>query len=169
MKATGLSWTALPLLLALPAPAFSQDAVPPASEAAAEEVVEFSADSVTYDSRADIITASGRVRMQREGNYLAADRVTWTRETDEVRAEGNVVVITPEGDKLVSDRVMLSDSLREGTVENLLVVLESGGRIAAARATRSDGRTVLDNAVYSPCPVLTETGCPKNGAPRLPT
>ena len=46
-------------------------------------------------------------------------------------------------------------------IANLLVVLESGGRIAATRATRRDGQTILDNAVYSPCPVTTESGCPK--------
>jgi LPS-assembly protein len=127
-----------------------------------EAPIEFSADGVTYDSEADVVTASGRVRMQRDGNYLAADQVTWSRKTGQVHAEGNVVVVTPEGDKLVSDRVTLSDSLRDGTVENLLIVLESGGRIAAERATRTDGRTILERAVYSPCPVLTPSGCPKN-------
>ena len=163
MKASSLSWTALPLLLALPAPALAQDAtaIPP-GEVEAGQQIEFSADSVTYDSRADVVTATGRVRMQRDGNFLAADQVTWTRATGEVRADGNVVVVTPQGDKLIGERVVLSDSLRDGTVENLLVVLESGGRIAAARATRSNGLTILDNAVYSPCPVLTEAGCPKS-------
>ena len=163
MRAIGLSWTALPLLLALPGMAAAQD---PAAAAAVEQpeadAIGFSADTVTYDSRADIVTASGRVRMQRDGNYLAADQVTWTRSTGEVRAEGNVVVVTPEGDRLVSDRVTLTDSLRDGTVENLLIVLESGGRIAAARATRTDGLTILENAVYSPCPVVSDAGCPRN-------
>ena len=164
MKANSLSWTALPLLLAIPAPSLSQEpaAAAPAADAPAEPSIGFSADSVTYDSEADVVTASGRVRMQRDGHYLAADRVTWTRSTGEVRAEGNVVVVSPEGDKLVGERVVLADSLRDGTVDNLLVVLESGGRIAATRATRSGGVTILDNAVYSPCPVLTETGCPRN-------
>ena len=166
VKATGLSWTALPLLLALSAAAAGQEAAVPAADPAlapiGEQVIEFSADTVTYDSRDEVITAIGRVRMQREGNYLAADQVTWTRQTGEVKAAGNVVVVTLEGDKLVSDSVVLTDSLRDGTIENLLVVLESGGRIAATRATRTNGQTVLENAVYSPCPVLTASGCPKN-------
>jgi LPS-assembly protein len=153
-------------LLALSAAAAGQEAAVPAADPAlapiGEQVIEFSADTVTYDSRDEVITAIGRVRMQREGNYLAADQVTWTRQTGEVKAAGNVVVVTPEGDKLVSDSVVLTDSLRDGTIENLLVVLESGGRIAATRATRTNGQTVLENAVYSPCPVLTASGCPKN-------
>ena len=164
MRAIGICWTALPLLLAFPGAAAAQDApaAPVVAAPADEAPIEFSADGVTYDSEADVVTASGRVRMQRDGNYLAADQVTWSRKTGLVHAEGNVVAVTPEGDKLVSDRVTLSDSLRDGTVENLLIVLESGGRIAAERATRTAGRTILERAVYSPCPVLTPSGCPKN-------
>ena len=57
--------------------------------------------------------------------------------------------------------------MRDGTIDNLLVVLESGGRIAARRATRSGDRTILDNAVYSPCPVTTPEGCPRNPSWRI--
>ncbi len=123
--------------------------------------MEFSADQVTYDTNADIVTASGAVRMSREGNYLAADQVVWNRNSGEVRAFGNVVVVTPQGDKLVGDNVVLTDTLREGTVQNLLVVLESGGRIAATRGRRTGDVTTLENAIYSPCPVTSETGCPR--------
>ena len=50
---------------------------------------------MTYDSDADVVTASGEVRMDREGNYLAADQVVWDRKTGQVRAKGNVVLLTP--------------------------------------------------------------------------
>src|SRR5215210_4097354 len=81
-------------------------------------VVNFSADRVSYDTDSELVTASGTVRMAREGNYLAADQVTWNRQTGEVRAEGNVVVVNPEGDKLVGDSVLLTDSLRDGSIAN---------------------------------------------------
>jgi LPS-assembly protein len=129
---------------------------------AAEPVIEFSADVVTYDGSADLVTAEGRVRMSRDGNFLATDRVSWDRKTGRVLAEGNVVIVTPQGDKLVGERIDLTDSLRDGTVENLLIVLESGGRIAATRGMRSGNVTSLENAVYSACPVTTDTGCPRN-------
>ena len=156
--------TALPLLFAVPAGAVAQDiqSEQPAPNAeSAEPVVSFSADQVTYDSEADVLTASGAVRMSREGNYLAADEVVWTRSTGEVRARGSVVILTPEGDKLVGENVVLTDTLRDGTVDNLLLVLESGGRVAASRGTRRGRVTTLENAIYSPCPVTTETGCPR--------
>ena len=127
-----------------------------------EPQVNFSADQVVYDSEADVITAQGRVRLDRDGNYVAADQLVWTRKTGEVVATGNVVVLNPQGDKLIGDKVTLTDSLRDGTIDNLLVVLESSGRIAATRGVRINGVTTLENAVYSPCPVTNSRGCPKN-------
>jgi LPS-assembly protein len=148
------------MLLTLPVPAAAQDS-PAATTAAQAETVTFSADQVTYDSNADLVTASGEVRMNRDGNYLAADEVVWDRKSGEVRARGKVVLLTPQGDKLVGDDVRLTDTLRDGTVDNLMVVLESGGRIAASRGTRLNGVSTFANAIYSPCPVTTATGCPK--------
>ena len=95
-----------------PAPA------PATAAATPDQIVDFSADTVAYDSDVDVVTASGEVRMNREGNYLAADQVVWNRKSGEVRAIGNVVVLTPQGDKLVGDNVVLTDTLRDGTVEN---------------------------------------------------
>ena len=168
-------WTALPLAL-VPAvssaqapspeqPAAPATSLPPpvtAEPPETDEVIEFSAEQVTYDSQTDVVTASGAVRMERDGNYVASDQVVWNRKTGEVRALGNVVVMNPQGDKFIGDNVVLTDTLRDGTVDNLLVVLESGGRIAANRGRRVGDLTILENAIYSPCPVTTETGCPRN-------
>jgi LPS-assembly protein len=151
------------MLMAAPVPALAQAApavaVPPA--APQDETIEFTADTVTYDSNADVVTAGGDVRMNRDGNYLAADQVVWERKTGQVYAKGNVVLLTPEGDKLVGDTVQLTDTLRDGTVSNLMIVLENGARVAATRGTRSGEVTTLENAIYSPCPVTTDSGCPK--------
>jgi LPS-assembly protein len=159
-------WTALPLLLACPGAALAQDQPAGADRqatatATAEQPIDFSADSVTYNRDAETITAAGRVRMNRDGNYLAADQVIYSQKTGQVVADGNVVVISPQGDRLVGEHVVLADTLRDGTVDNLLIVLDSGGRIAAERATRTGGLTILDQAIYSPCPVINAAGCPK--------
>ena len=155
------------MLLAAPAAAAAQAAEPPpASEPPPaqpvdDQIIGFSADQVVYDGDGDTVTASGDVRMNREGNYLAADQVIWDRRTGEVRAIGNVVLVTPQGDKLIGENVQLTDDLREGTVQNLLVVLESGGRLAAARGIRTGKVMTLENAIYTPCPVTSGSGCPK--------
>src|SRR3546814_4999349 len=48
-----------------------------------------------------------------------------------------------------------------GIVENLLLVLEKGGRLAARRDTRANEIITLDHAAYSPCAVEDSEGCPK--------
>src|SRR5207248_2956066 len=154
------------MIAALPVAAAAQSPAPAPPAATGtpsptDQIVEFSADQVIYDSDVDVVTATGEVRMNREGNYLAADQVVWNRKTGQVTAQGNVVVVTPEGNKLVGDNVVLTDTLQNGTVENLMVVLETGGRIAAQRGTRTGQIITLQNAVYSPCPVTSESGCPK--------
>lgn len=150
------------MLAAAPAAAAAQVAPSASITPVAQPVtVEFSADQVSYDSDSDVVTASGEVRMNREGNYLASDQVVWDRKSGQVRALGNVVIVTPEGDKIIGDNVLLTDDLQSGTVANLMVVLESGGRIAARHGVRNGKVTTLENAIYSPCPVTTASGCPK--------
>jgi LPS-assembly protein len=168
--------TALSLLLCTSGAALAQESLSPppaatpaaatpaaATDGAAEPAqVEFSADALTYDSQADIVTASGDVRMSREGNNLRADQVIWNRQSGEVRAEGNVRVVNPQGDAAYGDSVVLTDTLRDGLVDNLLLVLEDGGRLAAERAERQAGYTTLYRAAYSPCAVVGPDGCPKD-------
>ena len=147
-------------VVAQTAPDAPASAQPTAQEPAAQTVT-FSSDQVVYDTAADVVTAQGEVRLAREGNYLAADQVVWDRKTDVVTARGNVVLLTPQGDKLLGDNAVLTNEMHDAAVNNLLVVLENGGRVAAQRGSRTGNITTLENAIYSPCPVTTDSGCPK--------
>lgn len=126
-----------------------------------QPVVDFIADQLEYDSDRDIVTATGNVRMNREGNRVRADRVEWDRKTGRVIATGNVAATSAQGDTAYGDRIELTDTLKDGVVDNILLVLERGGRIAARSGSRTNGRTVLDHATYSPCDVADAQGCPK--------
>ena len=169
-----LAGCALPFALSA-APLAAQDlhdravAPPPVSEAPAatpatdDDQVQFTAGGLEYDSKDDIVTATGDVRMFRAGQRLRADRVVWNRKTGKVRAEGNVAVTNPQGDIAYGDSIDLTDSLKDGVVDNMLVVLEQGGRIAARRGMRSaDGTYDLQHASYTPCAVVDSAGCPKS-------
>ncbi|WP_367271125.1 LPS-assembly protein LptD, partial [uncultured Sphingomonas sp.] len=172
-----LAGCSLSLVLLAATPAIAQDlqdravpppaegTVPPASPGAPnpEDQVRFSAGQLEYDTDADIVTATGDVRMVRQGQRLRADKVTWNRKTGKVLADGDVAVTNPEGDIAYGDSIELTDSLKDGVVDNMLVVLEQGGRLAAVRGTRQDDGTLnLDRAAYTPCAVQTSDGCPKN-------
>ena len=125
--------------------------------------VQFSADALEYDSKADVVTVTGDVRMFRQGNRLRADKVVWNRKTGKVVATGNIAVTNPQGDVAYGDSIELTDTLKDGVVQNMLVVLEQGGRLAAKQGTRQDNGTIdLDHAAYTPCDVTASNGCPKN-------
>ncbi|TZG28993.1 LPS-assembly protein LptD [Sphingomonas montanisoli] len=133
------------------------DAPTPANE----EEVTFASDTITYDTNAEVVVSTGNVRMARQGDRLRADRVEWNQKTGEVRASGNVAVVNSGGDTVYGDSVVLTDSLRDGVVENLLLVLNDGGRLAAKHGVRKDGVSTLTMAAYTPCAVLDSDGCPK--------
>ena len=125
--------------------------------------VQFSADALEYDNNTDVVTVNGDVRMFRDGNRLRADKVVWNRKTGKVTATGNIAVTNPQGDVAYGDSIELTDSLKDGIVQNVLIVLEQGGRLAAKQGTRqTNGVVDLDYAAYTPCQVATSSGCPKN-------
>jgi LPS-assembly protein len=138
--------------------------IPPASEKRQEnrdEKIEFSAEKLDYDSNADVVTAIGDVILNRDGYRLRADTVVWNRKTGEVTAQGNIRSVGPRGDVAYGDSITLTDTLRDGMIQNLLLIMADGGRLAAKEGSRTNGRLELNYANYSPCSVEKPDGCPK--------
>lgn len=151
----------LALILAAAPPARAAEPGPPeAAPALPQPMVEFEADQLTYDERQEIITATGNVVVRRDGRTLTADTVIYNRATGVVEAEGRVLVDDGDGVRAVADRFELTESLRDGAVENILLILRDGSRLAASGGVRTDGVSRLDRAVYSPCAVVGADGCP---------
>ncbi len=152
---------------AMPSLQTPEVALPPASPDAITSVdannqVVFSADRASYDNGGDTLTAEGNVYVEHDGQRLRADKVEWNRKADEVVATGNIAATNPEGDVAYGDRITLDGSLRQGVVDNLLVVFENGPRFAANRGQQlANGNLILDYAAYSPCAVTHDNGCPK--------
>jgi LPS-assembly protein len=141
----------------------SVETPPPLATASSDSTneIQFNADQLDYDYEAEIVTASGDVRLYRGSDRLRADRVVWNRNTGQVTAEGNIVIVNPEGDAAYGDKIELTDTLKDGVVQNMLVVLDAGGRIAARRGTRNGGIITVENAAYTPCAVTDSANCPK--------
>ncbi|MCM8556968.1 LPS-assembly protein LptD [Sphingomicrobium sediminis] len=164
---TGVGLCALLLPVA---PAFAQDAAeaePAAASAEDVDTIAFTADEIVYDSEAQVVTASGAVRMNRDGYFLAADQVVWNRETGEVVASGNVVLLAPTGDRIVGETVTLDDELASGSIENFLLALDTGGRIAGEVGRREDGQIVVENAAYAYCPYPEQMDCEEDPSWRI--
>lgn len=141
----------------MPSVAHAQDAAPVASE----DQIGFSAAVVEYDSNSEIVTAKGDVIVNRDGYTVRADTVTWNRTSGEVVADGSIRAVGPEGDVAYGDKIVLTDALKDGVIENMLVVLADESRLAAKRGARADGIYTLDYAAYTACKVEGPDGCPK--------
>ncbi|MGE4431583.1 MAG: LPS-assembly protein LptD [Sphingobium sp.] len=128
---------------------------------ASDDEIAFAADNLVYDNDSEVVTASGSVQLLREGNRLRADEVVWNRKTGEVRANGNVSVTDANGNIGYGDSIEVTDTLKDGLVENLLLVMAEGGRLVARSGERRDEVYMLHAAAYSPCPVEGADGCPK--------
>ncbi|WP_421854146.1 LPS-assembly protein LptD [Novosphingobium sp.] len=140
----------------------SADRAPPHQEADASREIRFQADRVTYASDAETVTATGNVVLNRAEQTVRADVVTWNRKTGLIEASGNIRFVDEAGNVLYTDKVELTDELKAGAIEDMLLVLRQGGRLAARSGTRAaNGDMVLHDAAYSGCAVEDEDGCPK--------
>lgn len=124
--------------------------------------MDFTADKVEYDSQQDIVTASGDVLVESNGQKLEAQKIVWNRITGDVSAFDQVKITHDDGTVIYGEHINLKDNLEVGTVENILLVLEEGARIVARSAERRPDEVLLNYATYSPCAVTDDEGNPKN-------
>ncbi len=142
-----------------PRPAFAQ-----AAPATGEErrKVDFEADSLSYGEDNQSVTAKGNVVLRSQGKSVRADTVTWNRKSGEIIASGNIRMVDEDGNQLITDKVELTDELKAGAMQNMLLALREGGRLAAKGGKRLDnGNIVLDHAAYTACEIEDEHGCDK--------
>ena len=132
------------------------------ADAAQSDQVRFEADKLQYASDPDVVTATGSVVLRRDEQTVRADAVTWNRKTGKIEATGNIRAVDEGGNVLYTDKVELTDELKAGAMQDLLVVLREGGRLAAREGTRdANGNLTLHDAAFSGCAVENEDGCPK--------
>lgn len=128
-----------------------------AAPALTAEPVVLTAREIVYEPDKGLVTARGDVELSRAGRRLLAEEVSWSEREGKVRARGNVVLIERSGDAAFGDTLEVTGDLATGAVERFRVLLRGGARIAARRGTRSEGRqSVLEDAVYSPCPLCAD-------------
>lgn len=136
------------LLFGISLPAAGQDLSVP---------VLIQADEMTQDQELGNVVARGHVEITQGERLLFADTVSYNQKSNTVTASGNVILLEPDGDTVFAEYVELTDSLREGVIQRIRVLLSDNSRFAANTGRRTNGnRTVLSKAVYSPCDVCRE-------------
>ncbi|OCC22541.1 organic solvent tolerance protein [Croceicoccus estronivorus] len=158
---------ALLVPFALPGQAHAQDAEQAQGTQEQREIA-FEANQLDYDSDADILTASGDVILRTDGQTLEAQNVIWNRKTGQITASGNIRLSDEDGNQLFSDSLELTDELKAGAMQNMLLAFAEGGRLAAREGTRGeDGAIVLRDTAYSGCPVTGPNGCDRKPSWRV--
>lgn len=111
-----------------------------------------SAETVSYDTQLEIVTASGNVEISDEERILLADSVSYNIREGTVRASGNISLTEPNGDVIFAEYLELDDSLRTGFIRGIRILMSDNARFAANGGRRfANGDTELAKAVYSPC------------------
>jgi LPS-assembly protein len=130
------------------------------------------ADSVVRDDDHRTLTARGRVEARYQHRTLRADEVVYNTDTGLVTANGHVQIINPDGTVDYAEHVELDKNVEVGVARGFATRLKPMGewtkavpKISAAAAVRpSPDVTVLDKAVFTPCPI-----CAPDGRPIEPT
>lgn len=160
--------------LACPLAAQAQDqaeapaAAVPSAPVSEQDQVQFEADGASYDDNTDTLAVFGNVVLRRGGQSVRADQLTWDRKSGQIVAQGNIRFVDADGNQLFTDRLELTDELRAGAMDNMLLALREGGRLAAIKGERiEDGKVLLHNAAYSACAVEDDKGCPRTPSWRI--
>jgi len=160
------------------APALAQDGGSPAVTAESElsppkdveqrQPIAFEADQVSYMLDNETMVASGNVVLRRNEESVRADQVSWNQTTGKILAEGNVRLVDQDGNQLFTESVELTDELKTGAMQNMLIALREGGRLVAKSGERLEsGDIVLDQAAYTGCQVEDRNGCPRTPSWRV--
>jgi LPS-assembly protein len=122
------------------------------AEVSTSQPVVLSADRLSHDQRTETITAIGNVEITQGNRILIADKVIYRQSDGKVTAEGNVALLEPSGEVIYSQSTELTDSMQNGVINQLRVLLSDKSRLYAENAVRTEGnRTELSNASYSAC------------------
>lgn len=143
------------------------EALPPVTDG---RIIAFEADNLDYDNENDgeVITASGNVLLSSEDQSVRADNIRWDRQSGTIYASGNVRLVDESGNQLFTDSLELTERFEAGAINELLVSLRAGGRLAARGGQRAaDGDVILNDAAYTACPVTTLEGCDKTPSWRI--
>lgn len=116
------------------------------------------ADSQTYDRELGILILKGHVEFDHEGNILEADYVTYNEKADIVTASGHVRLRQADGEINFADYLELTGDMKEGIVLCLRTLLQDDSKIAALEGRKFENRQELDQAIYTPCELCGDKG-----------
>lgn len=127
--------------------------VPEANEAT-DEPVNFSADEMINDDKADTVMAKGNVEVDYNNMHLETDELIYDRQTDVITARGNVRLFASDGSIVYGQEVSLADKMSIGEMHFVKAMLKDKSLVTAKRFRKKDNNTkVMYNATYTACDI----------------
>ncbi|MBR9973282.1 LPS-assembly protein LptD [Magnetospirillum sulfuroxidans] len=118
----------------------------------AEEPVQLNADQILHDRELGIVTAKGRVEIVQTNHTLVADTVSYNLKQDIISASGNVIITEAKGEVVFADYFELTGDFKDGVAKEIKVILADASRLSAANGTRTGGNlTDFNNGIYTAC------------------
>ncbi len=110
------------------------------------------ADRLSFDDGQSTIEADGNVKVEKNGQTLSANKVLWKQAEDQMNAEGNVILLEPDGTVTQAQRMVLDNQLSEGEIYDFRRTLTNQARLKADSAEKSNDGLLLQNVGYTACP-----------------
>lgn len=130
-----------PTVNPLPAPAFGSSTP-----------VNLTADEMLHDRDMGIVTARGKVEAVQGGRMLRADVINYNTRADLISASGNVSLMEPSGETVTSNYMELTGDFKEGLAQEIRLMLADRSRMKAATTRRKGGNLVeMEQVSYTAC------------------
>lgn len=116
------------------------------------------ANSLTFDNRTGIITATGDVVVSQGGYTAKGQNLVYDRRNNALRFTGAATIIDPAGNVAEAKDLELTAGMKQAFIESLTITTYDGARITAESADYDAAlRTILDKASYAPCGECVDT------------
>jgi LPS-assembly protein len=121
--------------------------------------IRFEADNVVVDHQDNSLIATGKVRLERAGETLTADKMTYKKNEKKALAEGNVVHKNAVGTITYAKKMELDTEFSQILAETLITRFSDGLWIGADNAiTEAGDKSVFKNTRFTPCKCNFMTG-----------
>lgn len=111
-----------------------------------------SANELIYNKDEQVVSVIGGVQINYAGYKLVAQRVDYNQKTGRMMALGNIEMISPDGNRMYSDKLDVTDDFANGFVDALRIETPDNTRIVAESAERVGGtQMILNKGVYTAC------------------
>ena len=102
----------------------------------------FKADQLRHERKLGIVVGRGNVEIIQADRILRAETVTYNQRTNILTATGDVVLLEPGGDVVFANHVELTGDFKDGIIENIRVLMSDEARFAAVGGRRIAGEVI---------------------------